>query len=63
MSPRLFNVFMDVLAERMGPYRINIEKSVIILLPDDVQLTAKSRLELKENLEIAFAWAIESEMT
>ena len=62
MSPTLFNVFMDVFAERIEPSDRDTENSGIILFADDVQLTAKSRLTLQQNLDTAFTWAIESEM-
>ena len=63
MSPTLFNVFMDVLAECIEPSNEGAENSGIILFADDVQLTAKTRLALEQNLDTAFTWATETEMT
>ena len=63
MIPMLFNVFMDVLAERIEPNNEGTDNSRIILFADDVQLTAKSRLALQQNLDTAFTWATETEMT
>ena len=63
MSPTLFNIFMDALAERIEPNNVGTENSGIDLFADDVQLTAKSRLALQHNLDTAFTWATETEMT
>ena len=48
MVPTLFNIFMDVLAERIEPNNESAENSGIILFTDDVQLTAKSRIGYNE---------------
>ena len=54
---------MDVLAERIEPNNERSENYGIILFVDDVQLTAKSRLALQLNIDTAFTWDTETEMT
>ena len=63
LSPTLFDIFTDVLAERIEPNNESAENSGIILFIDDVQLTAKSRLGLQQKLNTALLWATETEMT
>ena len=49
MIPTLFNIFMDVLAERIEPNNKSDENSGIILFVEEAQLTAKSRIALQRN--------------
>ena len=63
MSPTLYNVLVDIIAERIKPNNEISESSGIILFADYVQFTAKSRLLLQINLYTAFTWATETEMT
>ena len=63
MIPTLFSIFMDVLAERIESNSECAENSGIILFANDAQLTAKSQLALEQNLDTAFTWATETEMT
>ena len=63
LSPTLFNVFMDVLAEKIAPVKPESDDSDIILFADDVQLRAKYRISIQRDLDIAATWASQFDMT
>ena len=63
LSPTLFNIFMDVLAEKIEPNDSNDADSAIILFADDGQLRSKYRLSLQRGLDQAHKWAMHSDMT
>ncbi len=63
LSPSLFNIFMDVLDERIQPKNNMNNDSRIILFADDVQLRARTREGLQAPLNAAKQWADEFDMT
>ena len=60
MSPTVLKVFMYVLAERIEPNNEGTENCGIILFADEVQIAARSRLALQQNLDTAFTCATET---
>ena len=63
MSPTLFSIFMDILAEKVEPPDTSEADSAIILFAEDVQLRARYRLSLQRDLGKAYTWAQNSDMT
>ena len=63
LSPTLFNIFMDVLSEKIEPNDSYHACSAVILFADHVQPREKYRFSLQRDLKNADTWSRHSDMT